>query len=322
MDTADTEEATVTDSGAGQGATLALDAGQTGVKARLHLARTSHDLDLPGVRTDLPLHPQLARTVDAARRAAGLTFHRLAVGTTGLTAGEADAAPLLDLVRHQGIAEVYLAHDSVSSYLGALGDSCGAVVAAGTGSIILARGTVAVARVDGWGHIMGDAGSGFWIGREALRAAMRAHDGRGPATALVRLVRDRWPDVEDAYIDLQTDPEWVRRVASLSRDTAALAETDAEAERICRSAGEQLAVSVVTALSRVDEPRAGQTTPVATLGQVFGSAVVRQQFGQTLAELLPSVVMVEPAGTGLDGVSLLPDIHPGHPLHGLVSRAR
>ncbi|MDT3318074.1 hypothetical protein Q9S71_14695 [Microbacterium sp. KSW4-11] len=44
----------------------------------------------------------------------------------------------------------------------------------------LAVGDRDTARVDGWGWTMGDAGSGFWIGREALTAVMRAHDHRGP----------------------------------------------------------------------------------------------------------------------------------------------
>src|SRR5205823_6914310 len=40
------------------------------------------------------------------------------------------------------------------------------------------------ARAGGWGHMVGDEGSGYWIGREALTAVMRAGDGRGPATGL------------------------------------------------------------------------------------------------------------------------------------------
>jgi N-acetylglucosamine kinase-like BadF-type ATPase len=38
------------------------------------------------------------------------------------------------------------------------------------------------ARAGGWGHMVGDEGSGYWIGREAVAAVMRASDGRGPAT--------------------------------------------------------------------------------------------------------------------------------------------
>ena len=40
------------------------------------------------------------------------------------------------------------------------------------------------ARAGGWGHMIGDEGSGYWIGREALAAVMRAADGRGPETRL------------------------------------------------------------------------------------------------------------------------------------------
>ncbi|MCA1845918.1 MAG: hypothetical protein LC792_22560, partial [Actinobacteria bacterium] len=60
----------------------------------------------------------------------------------------------------------------------------------------------AVACVDGWGHLLGDAGSGFWVGRKGLDAALRAHDGRpGGSAHLARLVErdvgplDRLPDL-------------------------------------------------------------------------------------------------------------------------------
>ncbi|HET9770573.1 MAG TPA: hypothetical protein VFS16_06775, partial [Acidimicrobiia bacterium] len=60
----------------------------------------------------------------------------------------------------------------------------------------------AVACVDGWGHLLGDTGSGFWIGRRGLDAALRAHDGRGGGSPrLARLVErdigplDRLPDM-------------------------------------------------------------------------------------------------------------------------------
>src|SRR5207302_1139349 len=60
----------------------------------------------------------------------------------------------------------------------------------------------AVACVDGWGHLLGDAGSGFWVGRRGLDAALRAHDGRsGGSPLLARLVErdvgplDRLPEI-------------------------------------------------------------------------------------------------------------------------------
>ncbi len=67
----------------------------------------------------------------------------------------------------------------------ALGDGPGTLLIAGTGSIGVGRGEDgALARVGGWGERLGDEGSGFALGIAALRAVARAHDGRGPETAL------------------------------------------------------------------------------------------------------------------------------------------
>ena len=59
------------------------------------------------------------------------------------------------------------------------------MIICGTGSIAYGRNARnQAARAGGWGHVLGDEGSGYWIGRQALRAVARAADGRGPATAL------------------------------------------------------------------------------------------------------------------------------------------
>lgn len=67
----------------------------------------------------------------------------------------------------------------------------GVVLIAGTGAsaarIAARRQTTTI---DGHGWLLGDEGSGFWIARRALRAALRALDGRGPATALVGLLTE------------------------------------------------------------------------------------------------------------------------------------
>ncbi|MEU9866198.1 BadF/BadG/BcrA/BcrD ATPase family protein [Streptomyces sp. NPDC047971] len=61
----------------------------------------------------------------------------------------------------------------------------GLVLIAGTGAAAArVERRRAVRAVDGDGWLLGDAGSGFWLGREALRAVLRSLDGRGPATAL------------------------------------------------------------------------------------------------------------------------------------------
>ncbi|WP_420174299.1 N-acetylglucosamine kinase [Luteococcus sp. OSA5] len=293
-------------------AVLAMDAGQTGVRVQLrHGTQIVHEQEFPGVITDRPVVPQLAQfALQALHDAApgGDAPRVLAVGSSGLT-GTESAGELKELVAAAGLERVLLAHDSTTSYLGALGDTTGAVVAAGTGVVTLAVGREAVARVDGWGNLIGDAGSGYWIGRAGLDAVMRAHDGRGPATALTApVLQDFDGDLDGAYMVLQADEQRVRRIAAWARTVATLAEEgDEVCRRICLRAGEELATSVVAGLRRVGEDSSAQPR-VSTLGKVFDSPVIKESFAAQLWQHLDDVCLVEPLGTSIDGAALLPRV--------------
>ena len=293
--------------------TLAIDAGQTGIRARVGVDDV---FEVSGIRTDLALEPQLAAVVaDALGR--DLVFDAVAVGSSGFTLEATAAADLLALTEHSGVRRAAIAHDSVTSFLGALGDSTGALVAAGTGVVTLAVGVSRVARVDGWGYIMGDAGSGWWIGRAALEAVMRAYDGRGPVTALTAVVEAEFPNLEAAYIQLQSDDGRVRRVASFAKAVGDLAATDPVALAICEAAGAELAVSVITALRRVEQ-HVEPSPIVCVLGNVMRSAAISRSFETMLSAELPGVDVRGPIGTGLDGAGLLFDLAPDSALRELV----
>ncbi|MFG3039538.1 N-acetylglucosamine kinase [Streptomyces sp. NPDC048330] len=112
----------------------------------------------------------------------------VAVGAAGMaTLGEELRAELPGAFAVAwGVRRLALAADAVTAYAGALGQHPGAVVAGGTGMIALGTDLASWRRADGWGHLLGDCGSGAWIGRAGLEAAMRAHDGRrGGSEALL-----------------------------------------------------------------------------------------------------------------------------------------
>jgi N-acetylglucosamine kinase-like BadF-type ATPase len=293
---------------------LGIDSGQTAIKVRID----DLTIEYPGVRTNTELLPQLADVVAAtlARRPAGPV--QVAIGTTGLTAAEDDPAALLDLVARHGVSRVLLAHDSITSFLGAIGFARGVVCAAGTGVVTLGVGREQVARVDGWGNIMGDAGSGYWVGREALDAVMRAHDGRGPQTLLTDVVRERFPVLEDAYIQLQTDPDRIRVVASFARPVADLAGQDVTAAAICARAGRELAHSVATAVHRIGET---EDPLVCLIGGIFAGAAIRGACVGALTAEWPRLTLHPAEGDGLAGALMLPELPDHHPLADRVAIA-
>src|SRR3954470_23031097 len=82
-------------------------------------------------------------------------------------------------------SRVLVVNDALIGLVAGARDEPGIAVNAGTGSIVYGRNaSFEAARAGGWGHMIGDEGSGYWIGREALAAVMRAADGRGPETEL------------------------------------------------------------------------------------------------------------------------------------------
>ncbi|HVR71871.1 MAG TPA: BadF/BadG/BcrA/BcrD ATPase family protein [Vicinamibacteria bacterium] len=84
-------------------------------------------------------------------------------------------------------------------------DRTGVVVLAGTGSIAYgADRTGKTARAGGYGFLLADEGSGYWLGHQALRAVVRAADGRGPSTRLTGLLF--------AALEVASVPELVPRV--------------------------------------------------------------------------------------------------------------
>lgn len=97
------------------------------------------------------------------------------------------------LPRLRGLAEVVHLTNDGELALSALDGAVGVALVAGTGSIAVGRDPHgASARVGGWGHIIGDEGSGYDMGRMALQAVARAIDGRGPATTLLRAITEHW----------------------------------------------------------------------------------------------------------------------------------
>jgi glucosamine kinase len=127
----------------------------------------------------------------AAERAAAEAKVRLPVDA--LCAGfagvgrEVERKTVEEAFSARGLARsVSVITDGEAAFFDAFGDGPGLLLVSGTGSLAWGRSEDGrQARVGGWGTLLGDEGSGYDIGRSALRAAARAADGRGAETALL-----------------------------------------------------------------------------------------------------------------------------------------
>ncbi len=82
--------------------------------------------------------------------------------------------------------KIVMVNDAIVAMRAVLKRMHGLLLIAGTGSICFGwnERTGESARSGGWGHLLADEGSGYRIGMEAMKAILRAVDGRGRATGL------------------------------------------------------------------------------------------------------------------------------------------
>lgn len=252
----------------------------------------------------------------------------IVVGMAGASAlaGTAEYAVLTQTMRTAAGADcsVRLAGDTDVAFAAATPEPDGTVLVAGTGAIAAAIRTGRTVRTaDGHGWLLGDAGSGFWLGRQAVRAVLAEIDGNGASTALCPLVAEALLGRTTAgHVPRPTREELIRaayasppaRLARLAPLLTRCADDgDEVASRIARRAVEHL-VSTAEAVRAPVE-----TTPFAVTGAVaLGRHFVSQLLDQELERRWPGhVVRVTDAAAGATWLAL--ESLPGS---GAVPRAR
>src|ERR1700743_1851968 len=159
---------------------LAVDLGKTSCRAAAG-ARRAEGSGAPGLAP-----PGGVRAAEATILAVAREFSpvdELIVGAAGALAAPDAARALADaLLASLRVERVAVTSDAVIAHAGALNGQPRVGLIAGHGVVAIgidADGTLRTA--DGWGPWLGDEGGGAWIGAAGLRAALRAHDGRGPS---------------------------------------------------------------------------------------------------------------------------------------------
>ena len=105
-------------------------------------------------------------------------------GAAGVDTSEGEERFRRLLADRAPAAEISVVHDS-ALILAAAGAGTGIAVISGTGSVGWGRNSDGqVARAGGWGYLLGDEGSGYWVTRTAVQHALRRVDDGAPADLL------------------------------------------------------------------------------------------------------------------------------------------
>lgn len=187
---------------------------------------------------------------------------------------------------------------------GLAGQMTGIVVIAGTGSIALYRTPDRrLLRAGGWGNILGDEGSGFAIGRDALNIVMRQYDGRSEKTLLTDKALDHFgaSAVDDLITKIYHDRADV--AAFVPRVFEAAVERDRFANAILvRNAAEL--VELARVLTMQERPK--QKLPVVLMGGLVETENVYSKLvREKIAHSLPQVVIQKPKFPAAFGAAII-----------------
>jgi glucosamine kinase len=198
--------------------------------------------------------------------------------------------------------EVHVCGDDEIALDAAFEGGPGILVIGGTGSAVLGRCADGKRfKAGGWGPGIGDEGSGFWIGREAVRRAFAALDS-GEESRLLDAIRMAWGvrDVSEvvAFANARPGPDLSALTPVVMRCAGA---GDELATEVLEDAGDELAkqICLVWEKMRVHGETIGR---VAYTGSVVEKiALAREAMRRGIARRCEGLSMVDRAVNSMDG---------------------
>ncbi len=191
------------------------------------------------------------------------------------------------------LGKIEVISDASLALYAAHGTADGILIISGTGSIGYRRCGKTLLRCGGWGHLLGDEGSGYDVVIRAVRAVTAAQDkGAPPPQALLDALLGATGLTSFSQLLSALYGMSKTEIAALFPAIAACAEEDALCRSLLTSAGEQLGDLVACLLAR---QRATAAIPVACSGSVLTKcALVRASFVQAVHALpVSSIVDVD-----------------------------
>lgn len=195
--------------------------------------------------------------------------------------------------------------DRLTTVVGALGGADGGLASVGTGSFLCRQADGALRSLGGWGFVAGDQASGAWLGQQALRCAVLAHDGLAPEGPLARALLGRLGGIQGlASFSLGAKPH---EFAAFAPEILAAADAgDAAAVGLLRDGADYICRGLAVLGHRPGE----RLCLLGGLGEPY-----RRWLPEAMATGL-----VAPGGSALDGALTLagrlakvPVVNGGHP---------
>jgi N-acetylglucosamine kinase-like BadF-type ATPase len=220
---------------------------------------------------------ELLSAADKAIAHAGIDAGDL--GAAVLAIAGTDTASVVRNVRAARTDAWLVVNDVVAAWATATGGGPGVAAIAGTGSNVFGVGGQGAEtrawRAGGWGHRLGDEGSGYWLGVQSIKAALRDREASGPPTALSDAVPACLgePSIEAVVARVYAEPPLTKgEIAKIAIDTSRLAaQGDAVARELYARGAAELGEQIAAVIRQTGLEG---DFPVGLIGSAFKAGAV------------------------------------------------
>ncbi|MBP3962559.1 BadF/BadG/BcrA/BcrD ATPase family protein [Paenibacillus lignilyticus] len=215
-------------------------------------------------------------------------FESVYIGNSALS--EKAAASMIDELTGGIIKSksVYMHSDSYIALLAMTTGKPGILIISGTGSMGMAKGlSDELLTIGGWGHVLGDYGSGYHIALQGIQAAITAEDQMATATMLQEALKRHYAvgDMGELIDKFYNPPVDKHIIAGFAFEVASCAEQgDAVALKIVKQAAHDLADHAKALVKRLNI----QGVPIGASGSVFKkNSMIFEEFKSVLQQECP-----------------------------------
>lgn len=243
----------------------------------------------------------LAGVIDDALCGRAAIADALCIGIAGVDR-QNDSRAVQSILDRIGLSRKNMVtNDAIIALVAGAGERYGVVLTAGTGCTAYGMNRNGkVARAGGWGYLIGDEGSAYWMGVRALQAVARAADGRGRRTLLTPRLLEAFgvasPESLISRVYRQHAREEIAGLASALQEAADLG--DEAAQEILDEAGRELVRAAESVIGKLEI--AGENFHLVLAGGLWKAVpVVRDEVSRRLSRIAPRALVeelrVEPA---------------------------
>lgn len=198
-----------------------------------------------------------------------------------------------------GAKDVAVIDDGLAGFIGALDTKDGVALSVGSGVVAVAGHRGIFSHADGLGHVFGDVGGGFWLGKHGLERALATRQGREEDLELLAYLSEEVGQFDQLESYTGSDANWL--CITTAKKILEAAENNVAGALMIRNNGARQLANTVKAAWMGAGGSLNENLSLALLGGLSRNRGYEEAITDNVGKLLSGAQIAAVSGNHLDG---------------------